>query len=61
MCADMLTKDSAAVITIAPYYTGAAPVRLENCTELKICYKQQRLFNLIGHLHDYVFLILRPE
>ncbi|CAH3176358.1 unnamed protein product, partial [Porites evermanni] len=41
VCADMLTKDSAAIITITPYYIGAAPVRLENCTELELCYKQQ--------------------
>ncbi|XP_068741113.1 intermembrane lipid transfer protein VPS13A-like [Montipora capricornis] len=41
VCADMLAKDSAAIITITPYYHGAAPVRLENCTQLDICYKQR--------------------
>ncbi|KAL9987728.1 hypothetical protein ACROYT_G002079 [Oculina patagonica] len=40
VCADMLTKDSAAIITIVPYYTGSAPVRIENCTQLEICYNQ---------------------
>ena len=40
VCADMLTKDSAAIITITPYFTGSAPVRIENCTQLEICYKQ---------------------
>ena len=41
VCADMITKDCAAIITITPYYSGAAPVRLENCTKLNIRYKQK--------------------
>ncbi|XP_022794312.1 vacuolar protein sorting-associated protein 13A-like [Stylophora pistillata] len=41
VCADMRTKDSAAITTITPYFAGAATVRLENCTQLEICYKQE--------------------
>ena len=41
VCADMITKDCAAIVTITPYYSGASPVRLENCTKLNIRYKQQ--------------------
>ncbi|XP_066022142.1 intermembrane lipid transfer protein VPS13C isoform X9 [Pocillopora verrucosa] len=43
VCADMRTKDNAAITTITPYFAGAATVRLENCTELDICYKQKDL------------------
>ncbi|XP_048586982.1 intermembrane lipid transfer protein VPS13A-like isoform X2 [Nematostella vectensis] len=37
---EMISKDSAAIMTFCPYYAGAAPIRIENCTDLEICYKQ---------------------
>ncbi|EDO34505.1 predicted protein [Nematostella vectensis] len=39
---EMISKDSAAIMTFCPYYAGAAPIRIENCTDLEICYKQDR-------------------
>ena len=42
MCVDMLTKESAAILAFMPYYSGAATVRIENSTQLKIRYQQGR-------------------